>query len=176
MPIGERPKIPLLDPRGLGKRGSIDRLSPFTVFVVLHRLGDRMSAEMQDFTSDAPKDAQALRLHKELLRAEHELLTSLVAASGEQDDAENIAEKEIYSRGVDTAAGRLGVAGIDYMSDLFAKYLLTGKVAYDPVNPPPIYPGEAKFRQTVARVALPLFQRYVHILNSRIPRVVYDGG
>ena len=176
MPIGERPKIPLLDPMGLGKRGSTDRLSPFTVFVVLHRLGDRMSAELEDFTSDVPRDAEALRLHKERRRAESELLTSLAAASGDQNEAEDLAETVIYSRGVDTTAGRMGVAGVDYMSDLFAKYLLTGKVAYDPVNPPPIYPGEAKFRQELARIALPLFQRYVHILNSRIPRVVYDGG
>ncbi len=69
----------------------------------------------------------------------------------------------------------MGVAGRDYMSELFAKYLLTGKVAYDALNPLPIYTGEAEFRRTVARIALPLFQRYVHILNSSLPRVVYDG-
>ena len=182
IPITDRIAAESRFTRAAGKRGSVNRLSPFTMFVVLHRLGDRLKNDQFDRISNVlPRDPEALRLLMELQRAENDLYDSLYAFEDEELRAvtrpvEDLAETVIYSRGVDTAAGRLGAAGGDYMSDLFAKYLLTGKVAYDPVNPPPIYPGEAKFRQTVARVALPLFQRYVHILNSRIPRVVYDGG
>ena len=175
MPIDERNAAGKIY-RASGKRGSVNRISPFTLFVILHRLGDRLATDQFDRISNVlPRDPEALRLLMELQRAENDLRDSLIVGEDEAGiDAEDLAEKVIYSRGVDTAAGRLGAAGQDYMSDLFAKYLLTGKVAYDPVNPPPIYPGEAKFRQTVARVALPLFQRYVHILNSSIPRVIYD--
>ena len=179
MPIDERNAAGKIY-RASGKRGSVNRISPFTVFVILHRLGDKLKNQQFDRISNVlPRDPEALRLLMELQRAENDLYDSLYAFEDEELRAvtrpvEDLAETVIYSRGVDTAAGRLGAAGGDYMSDLFAKYLLTGKVAYDPVNPPPIYPGEAKFRQTVARVALPLFQRYVHILNSSIPRVIYD--
>ena len=159
-----------------GKRGSVNRISPFTVFMILHRLGDRLKTDQFDRISTVfHRDPEALRLLTELQRAENDLRDSLIVGEDEAGiDAEDLAEKVIYSRGVGTAAGRLGVAGQDYMSDLFAKYLLTGQVAYDPVNPLPEYPGEAEFRRTVARIALPLFQRYVHILNSSIPRVIYD--
>lgn len=180
MPIDERFPAGSLFNRPTGKRGSVNRISPFTVFVILHRLGDKLKNQQFDRISNVlPRDPEALRLLMELQRAENDLGDSLYAFEDEELRAdirpvEDLAETVIYSRGVDTAAGRLGAAGQDYMSDLFAKYLLTGKVAYDPVNPPPIYPGEAKFRQTVARIALPLFQRYVHILNSSIPRVIYD--
>ena len=179
MPIDERNAAGKIY-RASGKRGSVNRISPFTLFVILHRLGDRLKTDQFDRISNVlPRDPEALRLLTELQRAENDLYDSLYAFEDEELRAsirpvEDLAETVIYSRGVDTAAGRLGAAGQDYMSDLFAKYLLTGKVAYDPVNPPPIYPGEAKFRQTVARVALPLFQRYVHILNSSIPRVIYE--
>jgi hypothetical protein len=172
MPIGERPKVRL---PGF-ERGSTERLSPFTMFVVLHRIGDKLAADLEHFEStDAREDAEAVRLFRALRKAESELKTSLMAAGHGPDEVEDIVEKKIYSRGVGTAAGRMGVAGLDYMSDLFAKYLLTGTIAYDPVNPPPVYPGEEKYRQEIARIALPLFKRYVHVLNSGIPRVVYDG-
>ena len=176
MPIDERFPAGSLFNSPTGKRGSVNRTSPFTMFVVLHRLGDRLKNQQFDRISNVlPRDPEALRLLKELQRAENELVERLIVGEDEAGiDAEDLAQNVIYSRGVDTAAGRLGAAGQDYMSDLFAKYLLTGKVAYDPVNPPPIYPGEAEFRETVARIALPLFQRYVHILNSSIPRVIYD--
>jgi hypothetical protein len=46
--------------------------------------------------------------------------------------------RRLYSSGVDTLAGRNGwfTSWQEATSDLWAKYLLTGKIAYDPEAPP----------------------------------------
>lgn len=97
------------------RRGSMFRISPYTPFVLLHRLGDMMADEVW---RPRPGLLAVKEMQEELNDAQQEWGGNL-------------------SRGVDTAAGRMGVLGRDYLSDLWAKWLLTGRVAYSPTNPPP---------------------------------------
>jgi hypothetical protein len=171
----------------VGKRGEIDRISPYTPFVVLHRVGDQLRNQAKLRKAVGPGgvslDNEVYALVTELDNAEHLLYARLAGLTPEQykalhpwDEARKAlfrVQWEIFSRGVDTAAGRMGVIADDYMSDLFAKYVLTGKVAYDPVNPLPSYAGEAEFRQTVARIAPKLLQGYVRSITRAIPAVIY---
>lgn len=82
------------------------------------------------------------------------------------------------SRGVDTAAGRMGVIHNDYLSDLWAKWLLTGRLAYSATNPPPdenLYeddPGaEARVRNMVAEYAPQIFRSWYEYLMENKPMV-----
>jgi hypothetical protein len=86
--------------------------------------------------------------------------------------AEYTDSKDYLSRGVDTAAGKMGVISTDYLSDLWAKWLLTGKVAYSATNPPPESGQESEFRNMLADYAPKIFEHWVHDLLKSIPRVI----
>ena len=90
------------------------------------------------------------------------------------DDGETDSE---LGEGIDTAAGRAGQ--LDHsqgLSDLFAKYLLTGRIAYDPVHPPPMDRGVKEFRLEFARALPVVLPAMVDELRRRIPLVVNIGG
>jgi hypothetical protein len=163
-----------------------DKVSPYTPFVMLHRLGDIL----RDVSTRGSSSFDGV--FQDLNDAENELHYRVAdqfrsakarerrhvagGASKQLDDESNFVQDvvaEIFSRGVDTAAGRMGTIGSDYMSDLFAKYLLTGEIAYSPTNPPPTYDGEVEFRQKVADIAPVLFQTYVQMIKQKTPGVLY---
>ena len=134
------------------RRGSLFRTSPYTPFVVLHRLGDALR------NTNVPESAHLMLA---LLRAE-------INYDGNM------------SRGVDTAAGRMGVIGGDYLSDLWAKWLLTGRLAYSATNPPPERDdeneddpeAEAKVRNMVAEYAPQIFRSWYDWLMKNKPMVI----
>ena len=132
-------------------RGDMTRTSPYTPFVLLHRLGD------------------ALR-NINIPECSH-LTKALDSAESNYDGN--------MSRGVDTAAGRMGVVHNDHLSDLWAKWLLTGRLAYSATNPPPDEnlndddPGaEARFRNMVAEYAPQIFRSWYEYLMKKKPMVI----
>ena len=130
----------------LHPRGDSSRLAPFTPFVLLHKLGDYLRQEWADTNT-------------------FEKLNAL------EDDYNG--DK---SRGVDTAAGRMGVIANDYLSDLWAKWLLTGKVAYSATNPPPVNAREANFRNAVAEQAPKIFELWYEDLMKNKPMIISLDG
>ena len=101
------------------------RMSPITPFMVLHRLfevyGDHMEAvsdEWGDWVSSTWDDLGGQTVYGPRYRTG---IAGLVA-------------KDFVSAGVDTAAGRniaLGSTG-DMLADLWAKWCITGRIAFDP--------------------------------------------
>jgi hypothetical protein len=118
------------------KPGNPNRITPFTPFVLLHRLGDtvrdgRLFIE-EDYEDEEYADGnpdpylsagQLARVSRDLNRA--------------YDDQPSL-DPQYYSRGVNTgvhtAAGRLSALDnvSETWSDLFAKYLLTQRFDFDP--------------------------------------------
>jgi hypothetical protein len=141
------------------KRGSVDRLAPFTPFVLLHRLGDYLTGTGYE----EPGLSEANRRQIELRN---------IAYKWERRAGFNMDTSPMISRGVDTAAGRMGVLSEDYLSDLWAKWLLTGRVAYSPTEPPPESPEEARFRNKVAEYAPQIFRIWYDYLDRNRPMVI----
>lgn len=106
----DRPHRLLLEETLRMKRWSFQRISTMTPFTLLHRLGDCARNE-------------------------------LAPASLRQAISEARLESGFDALHVDTLAGRHGVfkgspnGGAEATSDLFAKYLLTGRIAYHPSGP-----------------------------------------
>lgn len=146
------------------RRGSSDRLSPFTPFVLLHRLGDGLNGEsvLSPWRSLHPHLAEIAEDLSALRRLER-------SAVGVDDEVETA----ILSRGVDTAAGRVGVLGTDVLSDIFAKWLLTGRIAYDPVHPPSDTKQEQRYRDFLAAFLPRLMHAWRDYLANNLPMVVY---
>jgi hypothetical protein len=138
------------------RRGSSDRLSPYTPFVLLHRLGD-----MVRLNADHPA---ASKMVAELSWAAGRWRNVLYKGTSSSDT--------YLSRGVDTAAGRMGVIDDDYLSDLWAKWLLTGRVAYSATTPPPESAEEANFRNMVAEYAPQIFRIWYDYLDRNRPMVI----
>jgi len=132
------------------RRGSVFRISPYTPFVLLHRLGDMMADE-------AGRPRPGLLAVKEMKEELND---------AQQEWGGNL------SRGVDTAAGRMGVISEDYLSDLWAKWLLTGRVAYSATTPPPESAEEANFRNMVAEYAPQIFRIWYDYLDRNRPMVI----
>jgi hypothetical protein len=133
-------------------RGQRRRETPFTPFTLLHRLADESqpSYVWTDEMADMSNGYQDARYET-------------------MGVSENLA---ILSRGVDTAAGRMGVLA-DVESDLFAKYLLTGRIAYSPTDPPSESGAERKYRALFAKALPPLFQAWERSLREKAPLVFY---
>jgi hypothetical protein len=157
------------------RRGSFYRISPYTPFVLLHRFGDEVidvflrhreykRPPVEAWMKELLDSTKALRAHSEILDAQEDIRARYVEIE---------TGLKVFGRGVDTAAGRMGVIGGDYLSDLFAKYLLTGKLAYDPENPPPQSAEEEIFRRAVAKNAPVLFAEIVKKLKKSVPTVIY---
>jgi hypothetical protein len=136
------------------RRGSPEREAPYTPFMLLHRLGDS--------------------LFESLSASENTPFLSAVGDAGYRwAMRDRSGSYTRYSRGVDTAAGRMGVLTEDYLSDLWAKWLLTGRVAYSATNPPPESAEEANFRNMVAEYAPQIFRIWYDYLMRSVPSVFY---
>ena len=138
------------------RRGSPVRTSPYSPFVLLHRMGDNLRGTVI---------ANASRMEEELRDAAYRWTWAREVESDREEAA-------LLSRGVDTSAGRMGVLGADYLSDLWAKWLLTGRVAYSPTEPPPESPEEARFRSKVAEYAPQIFRVWYDYLDRNRPMVI----
>jgi hypothetical protein len=132
----------------LEKKRSPFRETPWTPFTLLHRLGDELGnaaflKKMQE-ASDKARDRFYKESGGELSTPIEQIRGMIVYARKDWDDFE-----EILYKGVNTQAGRLGLL-ISYdqaASDLFAKYLLTGRFDYNP--PPTDNPIVADFYATM---------------------------
>jgi hypothetical protein len=119
----------------LNQRGRFERITPYTPFTLLHRLGD----EIQDFIianeNDGPEKVWDEIQENYLNAVRHELLFGEKSnLSAEEKQMHWKAALQALHKGVDTAAGRMGVLpdSTQSLSDLFAKYLMTGQIAYNP--------------------------------------------
>lgn len=103
------------------------RFASYTSFTCLHRLGDS-ARRLHEQTGGSFRYLKEMNLLAEALGGTADW-TELDRSR--KQDFNNAA---IFSRGVDTAAGRLGllIDPREAASDLFAKWLLTGKIAYIP--------------------------------------------
>lgn len=141
-------------------RGDPTRTTAMTPFAVLHRVADTVLG------LETPAVRRAVwPLVRKLDRA---------ALKVQAPPAAHIAE--IESRGVDTAAGRQGVlsgVGADAeasgqaFADLFAAWMITGKLRYSATIPPSRYPGEDAFRQVRTEVFPKLFTAILKVLRQR---------
>jgi hypothetical protein len=147
-------------------RGSAGRVSPYTPFVLLHRIGDFLRQE----SSEAKGAGQLAKAGKYLRDVEEKRLL----AHGDEDFYEVTGgDPLLLSKGVDTAAGRMGVL-VDVDSDLFAKWLLTGRFAYNPDSPPSETREEQVYRSTLARNLPRVFQLWhTYLRRSAPPRVLH---
>lgn len=96
-------------------RGVFNRVSPMTPFTLLHRMGDAIRRLRKRDTEDI---GHALDYAAWLLKS----------------NDPSWAPTRLFNAGVDTVAGRNGwfASWGEATSDLWAKYLLTGRIAYDP--------------------------------------------
>ena len=118
--------VPLRSSGEIGPQGewnsekwSPTRVAAYTPFMLLHRLfdeanrfgGDALDSMTEYYTGAASEAAQ--------------MLTA---------ETENEAYRRVLNSGVDTAAGRHNALGeLDQvLADLFAKWCITGKIAFDP--------------------------------------------
>jgi len=126
------------------KPGNPNRITPFTPFVLLHRLGDMVRRGQwveyvtpygrYDDSDDAADPADPYDSGKALARLTKSLQ---VAYDGYRPAASPWINTDFLSKvnaGVGTAAGRLNaLESVDETwSDLFAKYLLTQRFDFDP--------------------------------------------
>ena len=101
-----------------------DKDSPITPFGILHRMGDMMRTEK--WSSSLTEGLRDVPWH--LTRATR-------GPSGRTATREEMLE--FGSTGVNTEAGRRGLLIFtEAMSDLWAKYVLTGKIDFDPEQQP----------------------------------------
>lgn len=168
-------------------RGSSERSSLFTPFQLLHKLGDSLRTDSGSalFSPRLPGGMHWLREPKDPRLAEAGLMFSRLDSAardrhqypdGMSDSETSALEARRLSRGVDTAAGRMGVIGADYMSDLFAKWLLTGRVAYSATDPAPQSEEERTFRTMVADYAPKIFNIFLKYLQETAPSVTDVSG
>ena len=111
--------------------GSPFRASPFTPFILLHRIYDSASQERE--FPDPKSDAAEYPLAEFRMYIEDYIRLFISAERSRRlsRDANPVASAKWASRGVDTAAGRLGALWrVEVLSDLYAKWCLTGKFAY----------------------------------------------
>lgn len=111
--------------------GSPFRASPFTPFILLHRIYDSVSLERS--LPEPKSDAAGYPLAELKMYVDDymRLFASAERSRRLSRDANPVASAKWASRGVDTAAGRLGALWrVEVLSDLYAKWCLTGKLAY----------------------------------------------
>lgn len=135
------------------------RITPYTPFTLLHRLHDRISQATGGRFAwnrrDVISDAQTTWLWDKFPGAS--MYDAEVAAAA--------------SKGVDTAAGRAGLLMLsDVLSDLFAKYCLTGKVAY---SPPGGDADDRKLQDVYVRELEPYFRELLASLKEVASRSGY---
>ena len=154
-------------------RGSAGRESPYTPFVLLHRLGDFLARASEAAGYRAVRAGGS----GELVKAGEHLLDirkkKIAMHGGDEEEFEITGgDPFLLSKGVDTEAGRRGVL-VDVDADLFAKWLLSGRFAYDAAYPPSESREERAYRSAVAK-GLPLaFQSWHAYLRRSAPSVFY---
>ena len=163
-------------------RGSADRVSPYTPFVLLHRIGDFLRQVSSETTGalryrlGLNKGMSTTVTAGELAKAGkylRDIKKKRLLAHGDEDLYEVIGEDPVLlSKGVDTAAGRMGVL-VDVDSDLFAKWLLTGRFAYNPDSPPSETREEQVYRSTLASNLPRVFHLWHTYLRRSAPSVFY---
>jgi hypothetical protein len=118
----------------LETKGSPFRETPWTPFTLLHRLGDELAGA--DVTMSKVPFLQKMQ------EAEEKAFDRLQPRNIQEVDA-------LLYKGINTQAGRLGLLNSydQAASDLFAKYLLTGRFDYNP--PPTDNPIVADFYATM---------------------------
>jgi hypothetical protein len=137
--------------------GSSANLAPMTPFTLLHRMGDTIRAQRAKEVFDIRRPFDDLT---EKYRS--------VGISYSKRDA------DLYSVGVDTFAGRQRLfreAG-EPLSDLWAKYILTGRIAYDPEAPPVTfdawYDFELEARRQYAKKIHDYFPRWLEQSRGQV--------
>jgi hypothetical protein len=125
--------------RAKQQKGQPFRLTPFTAFTLLHRAGDELYLEAikkRRENTNTYTGTLLSQLDQRLGRAEDKCrqLANDAEARGDLTEADRLRAlaAELGTSGVNTAAGRKKLlTGMDQVfADLFAKYLMTGKVAY----------------------------------------------
>jgi len=104
------------------------KISPMTPFTLLHRMGDEMRHE-----------SWSAHLMEDILHLHRNWIDGFLDDKYYQDDPPSTdKEKLIFgSVGVNTMAGRNGLLRIpETISDLWAKYVLTGRIDFDPEAKP----------------------------------------
>ena len=103
--------------RMANKAGEIDRVSPMTPFTLLHRMGDTIGVIRKKDVLDICRMLERWRYWENPI-----------------SDEGMKADDQMFSTGVNTLAGRKGyfTSPREALSDLWAKYLLTGRIDYDP--------------------------------------------
>jgi hypothetical protein len=114
------------------QRGQATRITPMTPFVLLHRLGDVLQNNIDYRQSPAGDlEKKAIKLYYDGV----ELVTLAdMRRESELRERLKVELQQAPHAGINTKAGRMGVI-TDWtqgLSELFAKYLLTGVIAYAP--------------------------------------------
>jgi hypothetical protein len=150
----------------LQKQGSSFRTTPFTPFALLHRLGDAILDKWWD-TNNKPMFYAFDKTQRDYHEAANQMWERACDARNPagMERARSLLYNEHKMAGINTAAGRL-YAFDDWdqaMCDLFAKYLITGKIAYNP--PESLYPFVNKYYAEIAGHLPELIQKMVSYLR-----------
>ena len=137
------------------------KISPMTPFSLLHRMGDEMHNNLRwSWPIQDILEPYALFLHTYSRRSELELL-------------------DLGSAGVNTWAGRNGLLRMpETVSDLWAKYVLTGRIDFDPKAPtrnPHRYrgwlPHEQKVRDDTYEKIVEIFPLLLERAKGNVVRI-----
>jgi hypothetical protein len=121
------------------RKGEQFRLTPFTAFNLLHRAGDVLyvMARNPALKNSANYIGKHLRTMDRLIELAQDRYFDMANKAEEKGKHEKAARlraiaDNLDTMGVDTEAGRkMLLTGIDQViADIFAKYLMTGKIAY----------------------------------------------
>jgi hypothetical protein len=162
--VMERPIERELEAALQRKRGDRFRISSMTPFVILHRMFDTMKRA----SWSRPKIDHCLWLFSHW--------TDGLFENNEGDDfGRDRTEQEkleMGSTGVNTWAGRNGLlVPNEAMSDLWAKYVLTGRIEYDENATRdgfPWHPSEQKMRASFAQCLRTLFPELLELARGRV--------
>jgi hypothetical protein len=129
-----QPNEPRYYTQGDQKRGSVTRTTPFTPFTMLHRLGDRLQARycIEKIERSLIPIKDLWQFYNYRLSGREEMGPFAIEQAREMlKEGPPLVN---LNAGVDTQAGRMNILSdwSQMVSDVFAKYLLTGKMAYDP--------------------------------------------
>lgn len=137
------------------------KISPMTPFSLLHRMGDEMHNNLRwSWPIKDILEPYNLFIHTYSQRSESELL-------------------DLGSAGVNTWAGRNGLLRMpETVSDLWAKYVLTGRIDFDPKAPPrnPLryrgwLPHEQKVRDDTYEKIVEIFPLLLERAKGNVVRI-----
>lgn len=134
-------------------RGEPSRLSPITPFTLLHRMGDVLRAEFKNEADEICRSFDWVTW-----------------------GADNQTLVKYFSSGVNTLAGRSGYFSnpLEAMSDLWAKYLLTGRIDYDPSAGGPWHEDGLRARSDYLAKMQYFFPRWLNRCRGKIISILGD--